>query len=273
MHRRRRRDRGRRLLRARRRRRRSLRDGSGRHGFTGLDALDGAGFSVAGTQRWGLQFVCRIQGRPSAREDLAIPGDDSYHERAPTRRPRPAYWSYWYASNGGAWKYTSVAAASHSTVEGGFEGWSFHRLRVRAPTRGGAEARSRGADVESAVEAGRRPRARRHGRTDDRAGWPDHEFRDHGSERRSVVRIGGQADTAVTMRRPTDPGGPTKTPGPSTPTPTTMQADGPKITTALPEQPDDGSSGSAAPFLIGAGILTLLGAGAGATAWRRSHRG
>jgi hypothetical protein len=247
--------------------------GPGGHGFTGLDALDGAGFSVAGTQRWGMQFVCRIQGRPSAREDLAIPGDDSYHESCADTPPETAYWSYWYASNGGAWKYTSVAAASHSTVEGGFEGWSFHL--------GSGSAHPPAVAPKHAVEAPTSSPPSKPGgdHAPDGTGGPT--TAPAGPTTSSATTAPSGDPSSASGGKPTrrhhaasdGPGGPTKTPGPSTPTPTTMQADGPKITTALPEQPDDGSSGSAAPFLIGAGILTLLGAGAGATAWRRSHRG
>jgi hypothetical protein len=44
------------------------------------------------------------------------------------------------------------------------------------------------------------------------------------------------------------------------------------VVTAVPDDASD-DGGSAAPFVVGAGIIVLLGAGAGATAWRRSHRG
>ncbi len=104
-------------------------------GFSGIDALHGAGFTVTGTQRYGLAFVCRIQGRPSAREPLAIPGNPQYREQCVNTPPQTAFWSYWYAPNGGSWTYSSVAAQSHDAIPGGFEGWafSFGSARPAAP--------------------------------------------------------------------------------------------------------------------------------------------
>ena len=94
-------------------------------GYSGLDALQGAGFSVAGTQRWGLAFVCRIQGRPSADESLHTDGNPDYHERCVDTPPQSAYWGYWYASNGGSWTYSNTGPKNRDAIKGGFEGWSF----------------------------------------------------------------------------------------------------------------------------------------------------
>ena len=33
---------------------------------TGLDAMKGAGFQIAGVQRWGEAFICRIENKPAA---------------------------------------------------------------------------------------------------------------------------------------------------------------------------------------------------------------
>lgn len=94
-------------------------------GYDGVDALEGAGFSVTGTQRWGLAFVCRIQGRPSSSESLKTDGNPDYHERCVDTPPTSAYWGYWYARNGGSWTYSSSGPKSHDAIKGGFEGWSF----------------------------------------------------------------------------------------------------------------------------------------------------
>lgn len=248
--------------------------GSGGHGLTGLDALTGAGFSVAGTQRWGLQFVCRIQGRPTAREDLAIPGDDSYHEDCGDTPPETAYWSYWYASNGGAWKYGSVASASRSTIKGGFEGWSFHL--------GSGSPKPPSVSPQHAVEAPTStppstPSGGHHGGGTGGPGSPTSSTSTPPPSSPTTAPSNDQPSTSngkPHRRHASGSGGPDHaTTTTQTPSPTAQEADGPTISTALPDQPDDGGSGSPTPFLIGAGILVLLGAGAGATAWRRSHHG
>jgi hypothetical protein len=243
--------------------------GPGGQGFTGLEALTGAGLSVAGTQRWGMQFVCRIQGRPTAHEDLAIPGDDSYHEDCGDTPPDTAYWTYWYAPNGGSWRYSSISAASRSTIRGGFEGWSFHlgsaapqpppvapRHAVAAPTSSPPEPTG-GQDGSGGQSATSPPPAP------------------------TTSTADGPSTSASSPRRGQHDGKPDKpdratTTEPARSAPATEQpsdrAGGPRIVTAVPEQPDDGG-GSAIPFAVGAGVLALLGVGAGATAWRRSRRG
>lgn len=86
--------------------------GPGGRGYTGLEAIQGAGFTVQGTKQYGLQFICKIQDRPRSQECLTTP-------------PTDAYWGYWYAANGGTWTYSDLGASSHTTIAGGFEGWAF----------------------------------------------------------------------------------------------------------------------------------------------------
>jgi hypothetical protein len=256
--------------------------GPGGQGYTGLEALTDAGFTVAGTLRWGMQFVCRIQGRPAAREDLAIPGDDSYHEDCGDTPPDTAYWSYWYASNGGDWKYSTASAATRSTLKGGFEGCSFHlgtssatpppiapKHSVEAPT-SSAPTQPAGGGRHGGQQGGRHGGAQ--GGSDPTPPTPEAATTSSatGSTSTPPNRSGGGHDGQA--------GGDGSKPDatsdpPPAATSTGPETDGPQITTALPDEPDTGGGGSAAPFLIGAGVLVLLGAGAGATAWRRSHRG
>jgi len=81
---------------------------------TGLAALTGAGFTVTGTQRWGLAFVCRINGLPTPAVDPCI-----------NTPPATAYWSYWHAVPGGTWSYSSLGASSYNPVQGTVEGWRY----------------------------------------------------------------------------------------------------------------------------------------------------
>ncbi|WP_345025857.1 hypothetical protein, partial [Streptomyces sedi] len=80
----------------------------------GLAALRNAGFTVAGTNRWGDAFICRINGRP---------GVDS--EPCVDTPPSTAYWSYWHAGDGENWTYSQRGATYRTPPEGSFDGWSF----------------------------------------------------------------------------------------------------------------------------------------------------
>ncbi|MEU9891450.1 hypothetical protein [Sphaerisporangium sp. NPDC051011] len=93
---------------------------------TGIQALQDAGISVTGVAQWGLAFVCRLQGRPSAAESIPITSNPNYHEACVVTPPAAAYWSYWHATGAGTtWTYSSYGASNRNVVPGGFEGWSF----------------------------------------------------------------------------------------------------------------------------------------------------
>jgi hypothetical protein len=81
---------------------------------TGIAALQGAGFTVTGTQRWGLAFVCRINGKPAPAADPCV-----------NTPPVTAYWSYWHAPAGGGWTYSTAGATSYNPAPGAVEGWAF----------------------------------------------------------------------------------------------------------------------------------------------------
>jgi hypothetical protein len=81
---------------------------------TGLNALTGAGFTVTGTARWGLAFVCRINGQPTAATEACV-----------NTPPASAYWSYWHAVPGGAWTYSATGASGYDPAPGTVEGWAF----------------------------------------------------------------------------------------------------------------------------------------------------
>ncbi|MEV0392077.1 hypothetical protein [Polymorphospora rubra] len=81
---------------------------------TGLAALQGAGFAVTGTARWGLAFICRLDGLPTAATEPCV-----------NTPPASAYWSYWHAPAGGSWSYSTLGATSYNPAPGTVEGWSF----------------------------------------------------------------------------------------------------------------------------------------------------
>lgn len=92
---------------------------------TGLDALKGAGFQLAGVQRWGESFVCRIENQPSAVAELPVAGNEGYQETCVDTPPAAAYWSYWHAGNNCQWEYSQWGVKNRDFIQGGFEGWSF----------------------------------------------------------------------------------------------------------------------------------------------------
>src|SRR4051794_35903102 len=82
---------------------------------SGVAALQSAGFSVAGTQNYGLAFVCRINGLPSATDDDCV-----------NTPPPNAYWAYYYANAGDTtWHYSSVGASSFHPEAGSIQAWAF----------------------------------------------------------------------------------------------------------------------------------------------------
>jgi len=93
---------------------------------TGIKALQDAGIGVTGVAQWGLAFVCRLENRPSATEQIPLQGNPTYKEACVRTPPGGAYWSYWNADGSGTtWAYSSYGALNRNVVPGGFEGWSF----------------------------------------------------------------------------------------------------------------------------------------------------
>jgi hypothetical protein len=104
---------------------------AGTGSMSGLQALQRAGFSVAGTLREGLAFICRIDDRPSAGERLAMAGSSGYREQCVDTPPTEAYWGYWYAAAGGKWVYGTAGPGNHTAIAGGYEGWRFELNRAQ----------------------------------------------------------------------------------------------------------------------------------------------
>jgi hypothetical protein len=83
---------------------------------TGVRALEHAGFALEGTTTYGLGFICRIDGEPTAAE-----------ESCTTTPGAGAYWSYWRGKPGGRWDYSGGGAESPQSRSpvNSVEGWSF----------------------------------------------------------------------------------------------------------------------------------------------------
>lgn len=267
-------------------------------GVTGIDALQDAGFTVSGTQRYGLAFVCRVQGRPAADEALPIPGDPTYHEQCVDTPPQTAFWAYWYAPDGGNWTYSSEGANTHQPISGGFEGWAFSLGRSDGsaaqpgvdPTRPGqTQPPPPTTTVPTTAPATTSPPRRHHTSHPPATSQPP----STSPATHPPLTTAAPATTASPLTA-----GPTLKGPPPQPRATTHKHRprrghrahppgvawsggtgsgtaatdaGARVSGTLPDSPDS-PSGSSRATLVGLGIVVLLGLGAGLTAWRRSHR-
>jgi hypothetical protein len=69
------------------------------------DALTLVGVEIEGTEEYGDQVVCRVNGFPA--EDYALTADDGteYFEPCESMPAAFAYWSMWVQPEGGEWAY------------------------------------------------------------------------------------------------------------------------------------------------------------------------
>lgn len=267
-------------------------------GYSGLDALRGAGFTVSGTQRWGLAFVCRIQGRPAANESLQTRGNPDYHERCVDTPPASAYWGYWYAKNRGSWIYSSSGPTSRDAIKGGFEGWSFSldHQTGRQPAPGVAPRRPATSQPptspapSSPGPSGPTGSAPTAGGPGGPGGAQSHGPAPSNPSSNGTVSDETSAPGSSTASGPradgrpgrNDTGGAGKHEQPSSSVDTSTPTTGPsaptkgtaRVTGELPTDPsaDSSDSSSKVGTLWGVGVLVALAAGAGVTAWRRSRR-
>ncbi len=255
-------------------------------GFTGLDALQGAGFNPAGTQRWGLQFVCRIAGEPTRDQKLPIQGDPNYREACVDTPPVGAFWSYWYATNGGSWTYSSAGPMNRDAIPGGFEGWSFslNHSQGSAPAPGIAPIRPPHTPPTTPPPTTPPHRPPTHRPPTHRP--PTHAPATHqpstyhpassppvtqgvgagGSAPTSPVTTGGPSTAGTAGARGTETT--TGTTGNSNPVAVGHNAAGEKVSGALPAETQE-AAGSSRGTVIGLCVVVLLGIGGGAAVWRR----
>jgi hypothetical protein len=82
---------------------------------TGIAALQQAGFTVTGTTKYGLAFVCRINGLPTTAQQACV-----------STPPPTAYWAYYHANAGATtWTYSSSGPSSYHPAQGSIEAWAF----------------------------------------------------------------------------------------------------------------------------------------------------
>jgi hypothetical protein len=215
---------------------------------TGLDALKGAGFQIAGVQRWGESFICRIENRPASNEKLAITGNASYRESCIDTPPASGYWSYWHAGNNCAWEYSQWGVKNRDFIRGGFEGWSFslNASMDSAPQPRVAAVRPGTAGGACQTESLPGPKS------NDRA------------EKQQAAEPANKAGSAGGNLPAPKPRNATKADDPSEDVQFSGGEDAPDVTETLKEQ---AGSSNFAPWVAGAAVTMLAG-----TAWWTARR-
>lgn len=267
--------------------------------YTGLLALQDAGFVPTGVSGTGLQFVCRINGLPSADEPLPVDGELDYRETCQHTPPASAYWAYSYAENGGEWEYGDVGASSHSPIEGGFEGWAFslnnegasQPAPAIAPERPAAEPPKPATPSEAPPPATPTPPPASPGGGSvpghaNGSPKPTHEPVPPPTEEVPSAAPSDEVPSAAPSKEPEAGGGrvrggnvhkkatASKRTGPTDDQWTTTAPDlDVEVTGQLPAAAaaDSAGTGSLTTTLIGVGAMVALGLGGGLTAWRRSR--
>ncbi len=77
------------------------------------DVLRFAGTTTEGTDTYGDQVVCRVNGLPSEDEAFVVEGEDPHLESCADMPPAFAYWALWVKSDGDAeWSYAEEGVAT-----------------------------------------------------------------------------------------------------------------------------------------------------------------
>lgn len=83
------------------------------------DVLGQAGVSIEGTKAYGDAVVCRVNGVPSATEELLVEGEEPHLETCDEFPPAFAYWALWVkASDDAAWDYATEGVSSLQLSKG-----------------------------------------------------------------------------------------------------------------------------------------------------------
>ncbi|VEP39211.1 hypothetical protein TLA_TLA_00630 [Tessaracoccus lapidicaptus] len=259
-------------------------------GTSGLQVLHDAGFAPQGTVTDGPTFVCRIGGRPAADEGLAVEGEEGYRESCVETPPATAFWSYWYAPNGGSWTFSNYGASAREVIVGGYEGWSFAlntsqstapRPRVLpshaveptispTPTRTSAPPTATAAPASSSRPASSSAPATAATTRATRTPSPRATAE---SSAPPVVSTPPALSSAAPSVAPSTPA-PKASPASTTPQPPASSAAAPSASTLVasraPAPPVEATPpGIPAGTLVGVGAVAALGVGGGIAWWRR----
>lgn len=83
------------------------------------DLLGQAGVSIEGTKAYGDAVVCRVNGVPSATEELLVEGEEPHLESCDEFPPAFAYWALWVReSDDATWEYATEGVSTLQLSKG-----------------------------------------------------------------------------------------------------------------------------------------------------------
>ncbi len=82
------------------------------------DLLAEAGVTTEGTDEYGDQVVCRVNGLPSASAPVGSNEDPSYVEECASMPAAFAYWALWERPAGGEWAYATEGLSTLQATPG-----------------------------------------------------------------------------------------------------------------------------------------------------------
>ncbi|GAA4194399.1 hypothetical protein GCM10022288_29810 [Gryllotalpicola kribbensis] len=103
--------------------------------ITAAAALKEVDVTTAGTQKYGDQVVCRVNGSPSASTAIDVPGHDPYTETCQSMPAAYAYWAVW-VKDAGKWDYAASSITTQQVKPGQTLGLKFTTGTDTTPPQG-----------------------------------------------------------------------------------------------------------------------------------------
>lgn len=90
-----------------------------------LSMLNASGLSILGTDKYGLQIVCRVNSLPSASTPIGIKGHEEYVETCKDMPAEFAYWAIIVRKGSSPWNWSDVGIADLEVKNGDSVGLVF----------------------------------------------------------------------------------------------------------------------------------------------------
>jgi hypothetical protein len=83
-----------------------------------MTAFNAAGYAIYGTDKYGLQIICRVNGLPDAVTPIVTKDQDTYLEKCADMPPEFAYWALLIRTPEKDWQYAPVGIADLTVKPG-----------------------------------------------------------------------------------------------------------------------------------------------------------
>ncbi|MFK3984413.1 hypothetical protein ACI2K4_29075 [Micromonospora sp. NPDC050397] len=226
---------------------------------TGYTLLNQGGWQTTGTGHDGPAFICRI-GYSGHEGGKQYPTPDD--EACVFTPPASAYWSYWHADPGqNTWSYSQLGAMSYRPNPGSVDLWIFGGTDIGGTT-GGPTFSPDSVRARNTTPVGDTKPTAAPPRTASANPQP-------GATTAVAPPQNGSPTPDLVTSPPADASASPSAPALESPSASASVTSGPVIVDAAPAAEARTDSGSATPVLIGVGLILILGAAGGYTAWRR----